>query len=95
MDSGATHNFLFENSIFTEYEIMARETVAAAFGTHCFIIGKSHRNIPIDGGKIVLAYHAPRFDTHIFSVSHAAKKVNLSTTFGLDSSGSRETEGSS
>lgn len=84
IDSGGTHNFVFDRSLFIEYEKIAKETVAAAFGTPSFIIGKGSVSIPIEGGRIIEAYHAPQFHSHILSVSQAATKMNLRSVFGLD-----------
>ncbi len=60
IDSGATHNFFYDKAIFTNYEPMANESVAAAFGTtHILVQGLVW--IPLLGGMLVLAYHAPQF----------------------------------
>ncbi len=76
IDSGATHNFFYEKSMFLTYEPIANETVSAAFGTTS-ILGQGLVWIPLHGGMQVTAYHPPHFHSHIRAVCCLSKHFDV------------------
>lgn len=66
IDSGATHNFFHRNSSFVTYQRIAPEIVQAAHG-EITPIGKGTVIIPISGGIMQAAFHAPGFSSNIIA----------------------------
>ncbi len=67
LTSGATHHFFHSKSSFITYERIDTESVKAA-SSLSKLVGKGTVKLPIDGGIIIEAYHAPDFSANIISV---------------------------
>ncbi len=68
IDSGATHHFFHQRSIFLNYTKMNEEPVQGAMGI-TKIIGKGYVKLPTENSIPVEAYHAPMFSANILSVA--------------------------
>lgn len=78
VDSGATHNFCYEEDRFINYTEMAHEVVQDPAG-ESKALGYGDIWIPILGGVRMRAYHVPEFNTHILAISKL--DVHVDVTF--------------
>lgn len=77
IDSGASHHFCNNKSMFVSYESTLTTQVQAAAEVS-ILVGKGQIYIPLAGGLVITAYHAPHFQTNIVSVGMLTDMLNVS-----------------
>ena len=79
IDSGGTHHFFHDRSLFRDFKDIEPKQVLSASGPS-EISGTGEVWIPLNGGMWIAAFYTPNFSTHILSVHQLSVDFDLSFT---------------